>query len=65
MRFVFSKREVARRAARKASGEWLGGAGHLPQGGRIDYWAYVINAALEAIPEPHEEVTEMPPLADD
>lgn len=58
MRLSFSQREIARRAAREASERYE--AQHpstfFANGGRFDYWAYVINAALEAIPAEDDEL---------
>jgi len=57
MDFIFSKREMARRAATAASLRWHANDpdSFTSDGNRIDYWAYVVNAALEAIPDPADQ----------
>ncbi len=58
MDFVFSKREIARRAAKEAHDRYMANArdSFTGDGARISYWGYVINAALAAIPDPADQV---------
>ncbi len=58
MDFIFSKREMARQAAREASLRWYADApdSFTSDGSRIEYWSYVVNASLAAIPDPEDQV---------
>ena len=58
MIFPFSKREMARRAAKAAAERYdqLHPDTYTTDGERIDYWCYVVNAALDAIPDPADQV---------
>lgn len=58
MNFPFSKREMARRAAIEASDRWRmeDPSTFTGDGKRIEYWCYVVNAALAAIPDPDDQV---------
>jgi predicted NBD/HSP70 family sugar kinase len=64
MRLLFSRREVARRAAVAAHERWKNGDAVLERDANglpvkvVEYWAYVINAALAALPEHDEDVGE-------
>lgn len=55
-KFLFSQRDAARKAAVAAHERWHAGEGWVrrpvEQGGDflVDYWAYVVNAAIEALP---------------
>ncbi len=51
MRLIFSQREKARVAA-QAAHERYEAEGFSKDGRRIDYWYYVVNAALDALDEP-------------
>jgi hypothetical protein len=51
MKFLFSQREKARKAA-IAAHERYEAEGLTSDGRRIDYWAYVVNAAVAALDEP-------------
>ncbi len=55
MRFLFSKRELARQAAIAAHERWHRGEAVVTPPGcsgpvQLEYWGYVVNAALEALP---------------
>lgn len=58
MNFAFSKREMARRAAKAAHLRWYADdpSSFTADGHQIEYWCYVVNAALEAIPDPDDQV---------